>query len=464
MSHRIPVRFFEQYWADSILPTFQEFIRIPNVSPAFAADWAETGHMDRAVRLITEWFQQQLPEGRVHVGRLPGHTPAVILEVPGTTPNTFLMYGHLDKQPGVSGWDAGLGPWTPVIRNGRLYGRGAVDDGYAPFTAVAIAKALRQHNLPAPRILVLLECAEESGSPGLLPYCEHFAELIGTPFFILCLDAGGANFDQPWISTSARGLVQLLLQVEVLTGGVHSGGASGVVPSSFRILRQLLSRVEDESTGAMLPPWLQVQIPAARVAQAEELVAALGPAAVGQYPLVPGMQLAHSDPVELVLARTWCTTLSYIGVDGIPNCQASGNVLRPATAMKLSFRLPPTLKSAPVAQQLQALLTRDPPYGARVTGTIEEAADGWEARPFPPQLNQRLNTAAVDIFGRPPLSMGLGGSIPLLALFGERFPQAQILTTGALGPNSNAHGPNECLEIAFAQKLAAWLAAVIAER
>lgn len=452
----------EHFWEDQILPTFMDFLRIPNVSPAFDPEWEKNGHMEKAVRLVVQWVEaQKIPGAKVTIERLPHRTPLLIVDVPGPVDKTVLIYGHLDKQPEASGWLPGLGPWSPVIREDKLFARGTVDDGYAVFTAIAAIKAIHAQKLPSPRVVLLIECSEETGSEDLEAYCDHCKTLIGTPNLVVCLDAGGANYDQLWISTSQRGVVTGTLKVQVLESGAHSGGASGIVPSSFRILRQLLNRVEDATTGEVTLPAVEASIPPQRLAEAKALAAFLGNTVHSAYTFVDEMQPVSPDPLELILNRSWRPTLSYIGIDGLPSCQTGGNILRPFTQLKLSFRLPPTVPAKHAAAHIRETLTQDPPYGARITFEIDSADDGWVAPDAAPEFTQIVTGACQAEYGRPPMFMGLGGSIPFLASFGKKFSAAQFLVTGALGPGSNAHGPNEFLNIPFTKKLTACLARIL---
>jgi acetylornithine deacetylase/succinyl-diaminopimelate desuccinylase-like protein len=420
--------------------------------------------MERAVELIVDWVRAHAAPGwQLEVIRLPGRTPLLWLEVPGEGEETVLLYGHLDKQPPMHGWAEGLGPWTPVIRDGKLYGRGAADDGYAAFASVTALAALHRQRLPHARCVVLIEADEESGSTDLPPYIEALAARIGTPSLVICLDSGCGNYDQLWATTSLRGMIGGTLTVTVLDEGVHSGAASGVVPSSFRIARQLLSRLEDERSGAILPAALHVDIPAERRAQAAATARALGPGIAEIFPLAAGVRLVSDDVTELLLNRTWRPQLAVTGAAGLPSPTEAGNVLRPRTTLKLSLRLPPTLAPAPAAAALSEVLTADPPYGAQVRFDATEASGGWNAPPLAAWLEESLDRASRACFGREALYYGEGGTIPFMAMLGARFPQAQFVITGVLGPRSNAHGPNEFLHLATGARLTACIAHVLAD-
>ncbi len=456
----------EHTWDAEIVPVLHDYIAIPNVSVAFDADWAAHGHMDAAVELIAGWCRaRRLPGATVEVHRLPGRTPVVLVEIPptggGSATDTVLLYGHLDKQPEMTGWREGLGPWTPVLDGDRLYGRGGADDGYAAFASLTAVEAVRAAGGAHTRCVVLIEASEESGSPDLPAYVEHLAGRIGTPSLVLCLDSGCVDYDHLWVTTSLRGLVSVVVTAEVLTEGVHSGVASGIVSSSFRVLRRILDRVEDSATGAVLLPEFHVEIPADRLEQIRATAATLAHSPAEELPLVAGMRPTTADRVEQILRSTWRPTLSVIGAAGLPPVERSGNVLRPSTSLKLSLRLPPTADADRARAALVAALTTDPPDGARITVTGGEAGAGWNAPTFAPWLSAALDDASRAVFGRPARMMGEGGSIPFMGMLGERFPDAQFVITGVLGPDTNAHGPNEYLHVPTGRRLTAALALLL---
>lgn len=451
-------------WDESIVPTLQQYIRIPNQSPLFDPEWEKTGHMQKAVDLAVDWVKKQnVPGLKVEVQKLEGRTPLIYIEIEGDGPSTVLMYGHLDKQPAMIGWEEGLGAWTPVLRDGKLYGRGGADDGYAVFAAVSSVKVLKQHKVPTSRIVIVVECCEESGSVDLPVYIEKLAPRIGTPRLIVCLDSGCGNYDQLWMTASLRGSVVGNLTVEVLTEGVHSGDASGIVPSSFRIIRQILDRIEDAKTGRVLPEWLWVDVPSNRLEDTKRTAAVLGNEVWDKFPWLGEMQPVSKDPVELLLNRCWRPMLAYTGQAGLPDLVQGGNVLRPSTSIKLSLRLPPTLNANGIEKKLKDLLESNPPYGAKVTFEAEKGGTGWNAPATAPWLEKSIVDASRAFYGREPMVFGEGGSIPFMGMLGERYPQAQFLITGVLGPRSNAHGPNEFLDIEYAKKLTGCVAQVLAD-
>lgn len=458
-------RFISGLWDDEIVPQLIEYIRIPNKSPMFDPKWVEHGYMDAAVKLMETWARSKLsslPGSKLEVVRLEGRTPLIYIEVPGTGDDTVVLYGHLDKQPEMTGWAEGLGPWTPVLKGDKLYGRGGADDGYAIFGSLAALLALHEQGVPHARCVVLIEACEESGSYDLPYYVDHLADRIGNPSLVVCLDSGCGNYDQLWLTTSLRGMTGGELTVQVLEEGVHSGDASGVVPSSFRILRELLSRLEDQETGTIKPKELYVDIPQQRIDQAKKSAEVLGTAIYDKFPFVQGMHPVTDNLTELVLNRTWRPQLAVTGVDGMPPLESAGNVLRPKTSVKLSLRVPPTLSGAKAGQLVKQLLEKDPPYGAKVTFKLEKDGSGWNAPQLSPWLEEAVAKASETYFGAPAAYMGEGGSIPFMGMLGEKFPKAQFLITGVLGPHSNAHGPNEFLHIPTGKKVSMVVADVVA--
>jgi acetylornithine deacetylase/succinyl-diaminopimelate desuccinylase-like protein len=468
--------FMARIWDEEIIPALTDYIRIPNKSPAFDGDWEKHGHMEKVVTMFADWARgklKQLPGSSLDVVRLPGRTPLIFIEVPGATGNpersggpsgaTILMYGHLDKQPEMLGWDGDKGPWHPLLKDGKLYGRGGADDGYAMFASLAALLALQEQGVAHARAVIVIEACEESGSPDLPFYIEHLAPRIGTPDLVVCLDSGCGNYEQLWLTTSLRGNLLGNLTVRVLTEGVHSGAASGIVPSSFRVLRELLSRIEDETTGRMKLPELFVQIPQDRRSQAEATAQILGDGVWSGMPFAGRTRPMAQGNADLILEKTWRPQLAVTGMDGYPLPANAGNVLLPYSTLKLSLRLPPTLEAEKARDAMKSALEKDPPYDAEVTFDVPRGDDGWNAPALAPWLEASLNKASLAAFGKPVAFHGEGGSIPFMAMLGRAFPETQFVVTGVLGPHSNAHGPNEFLHIAFAKGLSACIAQILAD-
>jgi acetylornithine deacetylase/succinyl-diaminopimelate desuccinylase-like protein len=451
-------------WRGSIVERLTAYVRIPNKSPAFDPAWEAHGHMDAAVDLMADWCRAQpIPGMRVEVRRLPGRTPLLLVDVPGELPGSALLYGHLDKQPEFTGWLPGLGPWEPVIRDGKLYGRGAADDGYAVFSSLTAIAALKAQRVALPRCVLLIEGCEESGSVDLPAHLTALGDALGDPSLVVCLDAECGNYEQVWCTTSLRGLVGGRLHVRVLQEGVHSGMATGIAPTPFRIAEQLLARLESPINGGLLPDALAVSIPRDRRAQIEAAARVLGESVAGKLPWASGARAVSNDPVELLINSTWKATLAVTGADGLPPTGSAGNVLLPSLTFKLSLRLPPTCDPTRAAQAVKETLEHNPPYGAEVRFESEGAAAGWNAPAFAPWLEESITHASRRIYGREAVHIGCGGTIPFMGMLGERFPRTQFFITGVLGPHANAHGPNEFLHLEYAEKLTACVSLVLAD-
>ena len=464
MNKETLVNGINKFWDDKIIPALIDYIKIPNKSPSFDPDWEKHGHMDKVLDLAVNWANENKPNGSIlTVERTPGRTPIILLDVPGTTDGNVLMYGHLDKQPEMEGWSEGLGPWEPVMKDDKLYGRGGADDGYALFASIASINALQEQKIDHPRILVMIEFSEESGSPDLPHYMDICSEVIGVPDLVICLDSGAGDYKRFWTTTSLRGLIGLKMKVEVLNEGVHSGGASGHVPSSFRVARALLSKLEDQNTGEVLLDELKTDIPDYRIKETETLVSILDDEVVQEFPWKDKMKPSTDNKVEGVLRRTWKPALSIVGSDGLPSTANAGNVLRPYTTLQLSMRIPPMVDAKKATKEIEKTLKNNVPYDATIDLDFEEAADGWNAPETSPWLLDAINKASKNYFKEQPCSIGEGGTIPFMAMLGEQFPNAQFVITGVLGPKSNAHGPNEFLHIPFAKKLTCCISSILSD-
>ena len=453
----------ETTWEGSIVPSLSEYIRIPALSPAFDANWEANGHIEAAVEHIAAWCRAQPIEGlTLEVHRLPGRTPLILMEVPGELDEVVLMYQHLDKQPEFVGWHEGLGPWEPVRRGDRLYGRGGADDGYGAYASLTAVRALQEQGLPHGHLKIIVEASEESGSPDLPAHLEALSDRIGSPSLVICLDSGAGDYDHLWLTTSLRGVIVGTLDVRVTSAGVHSGDAGGIIPSSFRIARRLLDRLEDPDTGRLTLDQLHVDIPTVRREQAEAAAAVLGDSVFTKFPFLDGVRPITEDPVEAILARTWRPSLEVTGADGLPATKDAGNVLRTSTTLALSIRVPPGVDASAAAEAVGALLTADPPHGAEVTWTVKHPADGFHAPPVSAWLRAALDTASQRHFGAPVQFMGEGGTIPFMQMLQVEFPDAEFMITGVLGPESNAHGPNEFTHIPCAKGVTSSVAEVLA--
>lgn len=450
-------------WSDFILDTLKEYITIPNLSPQFDDEWAKNGHMHHAVSLLAKTAPTfGISDMSLRVVELPARTPLLFLEVPASNDGegNVLLYGHYDKQPEFSGWHEGKGPWIPVLENGRLFGRGGGDDGYAMFSCLSAIAAIQQQGCALPRCTIIIEGCEESGSFDLPHYIELLKDEIGEPDLVICLDAECGNYDQLWLTTSLRGMLSGTLTVDVLSEGIHSGGAGGIVPSSFRLLRSLYERLENNETGRLheafyteTPDWASVQC--------VEMAKTLGTTIINRYPWINSARPVNEPLEELLIANSWHPSLATVGIGGAPHPDVAGNTLRPHTSTKMVFRLPPNADADEVAKFVQFELERDPPVGAEVRFECDAAESGWFSKPVAQWLHDSLDRASMSFFQKPYRRMGTGGTIPFMKMLGDQFPNCEFMITGVLGPHSNAHGPNEFLDLRTAERVTCCVSSVL---
>lgn len=454
-------------WRRDVLPLLDSFARIRDLSPAFEPGWEEAGRLEEAALLLAEWASQRPIRGAtVEVVRLPGLTPTVTVDIPASDPDvegTVLIYSHYDKQPPFDGWTGDRSPWSPVIEGDRLYARGVADDGYAlPSALVAVESVVAAAGRHG-RCVVIAEGSEESGSPHLAEVLDHLGGRFGSPDVVVALDSGCPTYDRLWVTTSLRGFVDGTLTVKVLDHGVHSGSAGGSIPSSLRLVRLLLDRIEEARSGDLLLPVLRSDPPAGALADASALAVALAGAGPADepFPVVDGLVLDGNGVADRAMRTAWAGSLAVVGADGLPPTGSAGNVLLPWVTLKLVIRLPPTADALAASAALGRALTADPPSGALVEWSPGHSADGWVAGPRAPWLNAALERASQACFGQPAGVFGEGGSIPFMGWLASRFPGSQILASGVLGPGSNAHGPDESLHLPTAERLTAALAMVL---
>lgn len=433
--------------------TLTAYAAIPSLSPMFDERWAASGHIEEAIQLLAEWARARaLGSFDVRIHRLDGRTPVLVVTVEQTDEGagTAVLYGHLDKQPPLGDWSHGLEPFVPVRRGDRIYARGIADDGYSTFSALLAIEAMEAHGIAHSRCVVLIEASEESGSPDLDAYLDHLKDHLGEVELMICLDSGALTYDRLWVTTSLRGVLNVEVNIKVLAQGQHSGSASGVVPSSFRILRQLLDRLEDAATGEVLVPELRADIPIEQVSAARAVAEEFGDIIARELPTLEGVELMGLNAEERILRRTWYPTLSIVGMGDIPAPNIAGNVLRPQTTCVLSFRLPPNVDANVAKNAVEKILTSDVPSSAKVALSHWNTGSGWVAPPLAPWLSLALDNASTAAFGRPAGFTGEGGSIPFLASLARRYPKVQFVATGVLGPQSNAHGIDEMIDLPMA--------------
>jgi acetylornithine deacetylase/succinyl-diaminopimelate desuccinylase-like protein len=443
-----------------------EFVRVPSTSPLFDSEWETNGLIKKAYTILLNWAAGLNIAGySAEVIENPHEPDLIYLEVQGSSPElpTVLLYGHMDKQPAFTGWYDFCGATNPVIKDGKLYGRGAADDGYSITTAMLAVKACQEQHQPHGRVVMVLETEEESGSPHLIDSLNRIKTRIGTPSLIICVDSGVITYDRLWLTNSLRGVIAFDFKVQILANGVHSGDASGVVPSSFRIMRQLLDRIEDSETGHIRLDFLHSQLEPKVYGDMADVCGLIDWSFVKSFPFLEGTQPVDRDLVENMINRAWRPTLSVVGANGLPDSATAGNVLRPSTTLRLSIRLPPRVDADEALAKVAKVLTTDVPYGAKTEISREGKGNGWAMNAPRKWLEEAYQGASQEFYGNKALYMGEGGSIPFMKGLQDIYPEADFLVVGLLGPESNAHGPNEMLHIDYYKKLTCCVAHIMAK-
>ena len=454
----------DEIWEDSILPSLSEFIGIKALSPLFEPGWSELGELDETIELFCGWLDEQGISGiSYETHRIEDKSPVLLVTIEGTGPGEVVFYSHLDKQPSKPElWSDGLHPLKAVRRDPWLFGRGSIDDGYGGYLCATSIRLLQEQGMPHPKCTLLIETCEESGSFDLPPYLEDLSDQLGNPDMIVVMDSGGPDYEHIWMTEALRGLVSGTLSVKGAHEGIHSGNSGGSIPSSFRIMRILLDRVEDAITGRVLIPEMHVDISSETRDKAIALAEIVGNSIWEQFPTVESLVPVAETTEDMIIAMNWEPTLSIIGADGIPAVQVAGNVLRTNTDLKLSFRIPPGIDSESVISLAKEALEADPPSGAEVTFSPDSCADGFHAPPLEGKVRDAINDASMALTGLPPLATWTGGTIPFMAMMQGKYPDAMFLCTGASGPGNNAHGPDEKMHIPSAKRLTAVLSATVA--
>ena len=447
---------------ERIIPGLEEFIRIDNLSPEFDPEWETNGKAEKAGMHLINWAKSQGIKGlKAELIKEPGKTHLILIEIESQgIDKTILLYGHFDKQPALGEWNEGLHPNKPVIKDGKLYGRGASDDGYALFAMIEAVKLIQMQNGKHSRIVITLESGEESGSPDLVPYLKKLNNRIGNPDLMICMDSGCKDYSSLWLTTSLRGIINFELEIECLKESTHSGN-SGVAPDSFTVLRILLDRLDDSKSSKVKAP-LNVEIPQYRIEDAKKLAEYQKEKVVtDSVNLKEGVKPLSEDYKELILNNTWRPTVVVIGMTGVPPAECAGYILRHKTKVKISIRLPPTFDCKEAEKVITELLTKDPPFNSIINVKINVSLNGWAAKDMNKSLKKSFTESAKFLFKNDYYNCGEGGTIPFIPELAELYPKCEILVTGVLGPGSNAHCPNECLNLDYTNKMIVALSHVI---
>ena len=409
----------------------EDLTRIPSVSlAAFDQAHVEASAEATAALLRAEGLEVEIVR--------EGGRPAVIGHRPGPEgAPTVMLYAHHDVQPPGDDalWDSP--PFEPTERDGRLYGRGAADDKAGVMAHVA---ALRAHGDDLPvGVTVFVEGEEEIGSDSLPTILERHGERLRADAIVLA-DSQNWDIGEPALTTTLRGMIRVVVTVSTLDHGIHSGMFGGAVPDAVTALVRLLASMHDDG-GDVAVAGLSAGTASDLDYPEERLRAEAG--------LLDGVEVIGSGSL---LSRLWTRpAITTIGLDA-PTLERASNTLVPSARAKVSMRLAPDQDDVEAFGLLREHLLAHAPWGARVEVELEEKGLGFAADAQGPVYDQ-ARAAFADAWGREPVDIGVGGSIPFVAAFAERFPDAAILVTGVEDPDTRAHGANESLHLEEFEKV-----------
>jgi len=416
---------------ERVLPGVREdlerLVRIPSVS----ADPTASGHVRASAEAVVALLRG-CDMKDVQILEVEGGAPAVVARKPAPPGKpTVLLYGHHDVQPTGDPAEWTSPPFEPVEREGRLYGRGAADDKAGVMVHIAALRAFG--NNPPVGVTVFVEGEEELGSPTLGPFLSQYGDLLIADVIVLA-DSGNWDLGVPALTTSLRGLIDCFVEVQVLDHPVHSGMYGGVVMDALTTLCRLLATLHDDN-GTVAISGLASGSAAPLDLSEERLRAEAG--------ILDGIELIGTGPL---VDRLWAKpTATVLAIDTTRIADASNTLLATAKA-KVSVRLAPGDDAKSAMDKLVGHLTTHAPFGARVTVTPISYGEPFQIDARGPRYDA-ARAAFQEAWGRAPVDMGVGGTIPFVAEFAEAFPEAAILVTGVEDPDSRAHGFDESLHL-----------------
>ena len=453
-------KYIEKMFTYNLLPTLMDFIRIPNLSPAYDYNWNTNGLLLKAANLIISYAKSlDIKNANINLIQDKGRTPLIFIDISATRINdtrTVLLYAHFDKQPYGTGWDEDKFPTNPVIINGRLYGRGSADDGYASLSILTAIKACQDHNCPLPRICLIFEGAEESTDEDLTYYFDKLLPVIGNNVIaFIPLDSGCSDYDRLWITNSLRGFIDFDIYIQSLDIDCHFGPeASGRVAENLFLLRKVLDGVMDSTTGDIsIDEFFVKEIPKSIEEEMDKEIEIVGDKFFDEIPLYEGVKPVKTDVKEAMINNRWKPSCLTLGIDNCPKSEENGFGVNKSIKVRIGARLPPGVDSKVAAEALKKTISQNTYFGAKVELPYVSFSDGWYLTNFSSRTKNILNKASLEYFGNEVVFTGVGGSIPFISYFQAKYPNCDVICTGILGADSFEHGPNENLNIEACKKM-----------
>ena len=453
-------KYIEKMFTYNTLPNLMNFIRIPNLSPAFDNNWNTNGYLLKAANLIISFAKSlEIKNAEINLIQDQGYTPLIYIDIQSSRKNdtrTVLFYSHFDKQPHGTGWDENKGPTKPVIENNRLFGRGSVDDGYASFSILTAIKACQDHNCPLPRIFCIFEGAEESTDEHLTYYFDKLMPIIGNNIIaFIPLDSGGSDYDRLWITNSLRGVLNLYLKIQTLDNNCNFGPeASGRIAENLFLLRKSLEGIFDTNTGEVKIDELHAkEIPKNIEEEMNKEIEIVGDKFFNGIPLYEGVQPLKTDVKEAMINLRWKPTCVISGIDNCPQIEENGFGVYKSINVRISMRIPPGINVANGIEAIKKAINNNIYFGAKISLERFGYADGWYLNKISDRTKNILKKASLEFFGNESIFKGVGGTIPFITYFQSKYPDTDIICTGICGDDSFEHGPNENLNLDACKKM-----------
>ena len=455
-------KYVDKQFTLNILPNLMNFIRIPNLSPLFDPNWKTNGYLFKAANLIVSYAKSlNIKNAEINLLQDSGHTPMVFIEIPASRKNdnrTVIFYGHYDKQPYGTGWDKDKSPTNPVIVDGRLYGRGSADDGYASFSILTAIKTCQEFNCLMPRICCLFEGAEESTDADLKYYFDKLIPILGDNVVaFIPLDSGCPDYDRLWMANSLRGIVDIDVNIQTLDQESHYGPeASGIIAENLFLMRKIYDGLVDSTNGEFKLEEFKIaedKIPAIVMEQMQKEIEIVGDNFIKNIPLYEGVSPLKTDVKELMINNRWKPSCFILGIDNCPKTEDRGFGVSSGINVRMSIRIPPTVDKNKAIEALKKALSDNIYFGAQVKLGYLDYGEGVLLANMSNKVKNILNKASLEFFGNESVFTGVGGSIPFIGYFQSKYPNTDIICTGIVGSDSHEHGPNENLNIEACKKM-----------
>ena len=452
------------------LPNLMNFIRIPNTSPEFDPDWDKNNLLLKASKLIITFIKTlQLKNTEITLLKDENHTPFILTETKSSKEkekNTILFYAHIDKQPNCEGWDKGKSATNPIIENGRLYGRGSIDDGYAIYSILTAIKYCQDNNLFTNRIICIFECSEESSSDDLNYYFDKLIPFFGNDISLFCcVDLTCLDYKKMWIVNCIRGVMDFDVKIYTLNNDIYSNFTKGVFPDNFMIFRKLCDLLRNEKGEFLIPELIisEDKIPKDRKKELEEASKEIGIDFIKVLPLYNNTKPMKDDIYKLLLNNIWKVSMIIKGIDGIPDKKYEGNILSKGLKARIQMRIPPLLNGKKAFEAIKKKFIENTPFNSKVEVEMIGIDDGWNDKNFSERSKNVFNYVSKIGFGNDVGFKFDGGSVPFIQYFENKYPKSQIANLGIRGYECNEHGPNESIDLDACKKFIAALVILMSE-